>query len=399
MITPYQNNAKKHPDLQVSQIAKSIEAFGMNQPIVVDKNGVIIVGHGRYLALQMLGWDIKPEWVIQKDDLTDEQVAAYRLADNKLNESEWNMDLVTEELKGLSAPMLELTGFDKDLLITNSDLDDHVPSVEGDPRTEFGDLYEIGNHRVLCGDSTKAECMQRLMGMRKADMVFTDPPYNVGYVGKTKDELTIDNDSMSDDEFDIFIRAVVTNIFKYCNGVIYVCMSSSEWGTIQSIFKELGGHWSRVIIWVKDRMVLSRADYHTQFEPIAVVNEDVNEEGEPILYGWKENGPRHFFKGGRKQTDVWRINRPTASKEHPTMKPVELCQRAITNNTLEGALVLDLFLGSGSTLIACEKTARACYGMELDEHYMDVIISRWVAYTGINEIIKNGTKIVWQTPT
>lgn len=385
-ITPYEGNAKKHPKLQVDQIARSIQEFGFNQPIVIDKNNVIVVGHGRYFAAKVLELEDVP--VVKLAHLTEEQIDAYRLADNKLNESEWDMELVIAELQELDRKNydISITGFDSDLLLSLNAKDDVIP--ENPPAVaKVGDIWELGAHRVLCGDSTDVEAVSTLMQGSKADMVFTDPPYNVAYTGKTKEKLTISNDAMSREAFEVFCEKFIKNLLSFCNGCIYVCMSSSEWGTVQNKFIQLGGHWSRVIIWVKDRMVISRADYHTQFEPLVVVNEDVNEEGEPILYGWKK-GTRHFFKGGRKQTDIWRIDRPTASREHPTMKPVQLVTRAITNNTAHAGLVMDLFLGSGSTLIAAEKTGRVCYGMELDPHYVDVIIKRWEDYTGKKAVKK-----------
>lgn len=379
-LKPYSKNAKKHPENQIKLIAESIKRFGFDSPIIVDKDNVVIAGHGRLEAAKLLG--LKDVPTIQKENLTDEEVKAYRLADNKIAESEWDMGLALEDLKGLSDEMFDLTGFDRDLLIEPDEKDDIIP--ENAPSvSKLGDIWLLGKHRVMCGDSTIKEDVEKLMGGVLADMVFTDPPYNVAY-GKVEHpsyvKRSIMNDEMTPDKFLEFCEGFIQNIFSFCNGCIYMCMSCKEWPTIHNVFEKLGGHWSRTIIWVKDRAVMSRADYHTQFEPIAVVNEDVNEEGEPILYGWKK-GVRHFFKGGRKQTDIWRIQRPLASREHPTMKPVQLCTRAIVNNTELDGLVLDLFLGSGSTLIACEKTNRICYGMELDPKYVDVIIKRWEDYT------------------
>lgn len=392
-LIPYEKNAKLHPKKQVAQIAASIKEFGFNQPIVVDKDNKVIVGHGRLAAARLLGLETVPVVTV---NLTDEQAKSYRLADNKLNESDWDMNLVIEELKSLSGPMVELTGFDTDLIIEPDEKDDEIPSIPEEPQSKLGDLYILGNHRVLCGDSTNLSDVEILMNENKADIVFTDPPYNVAYIGKTKDKLTIQNDAKTPESFRSFCEAFIKNYLTFCKGAMYVCMSSSEWGTVQSEFIKLGGHWSRVIIWVKDRMVLSRADYHTQFERIAVVNEDENEEGIPILYGWPD-GSRRIWKGGRKQTDIWRVKRPSANKEHPTMKPVELCLRGITNSSEKGNIVLDLFLGSGSTLIASHKGERICYGMELDPRYVDVIVQRYVDYTGNTNIIKNGKNIVWQS--
>lgn len=394
-LKPYKDNAKKHPKKQVDLLKKNIEKFGFTTPILIDKDYNVIAGHGRLLAVKELKWTEVP--CVLMANLTPEEVKALRLADNRLSElGEWDMGLVIEELQGIDLGLLDLTGFSKDLIITPEEKDDEVPELPQEPVSNYGDLYEIGNHRVLCGDSTNLDNVEKLMSGKKADMVFTDPPYNVDYVGKSKDALRIKSDKMSPQEFIAFTDGYVTNLLLFCSGSIYCCMSSSEWGTIQDSFKRLGGHWSRVIIWVKDRMVLSRADYHTQFEPILVENEEENEEGQPILYGWKD-GMKRVWNGDRKQTDIWNVKRPSKNKEHPTMKPVALVVRALLNSSIREMLVLDLFLGGGSTLIAAEKTGRVCYGMELDPKYVDVIVSRYCKYVGNNTIKKNGKEIEWVT--
>lgn len=377
-IVPYENNAKVHNEAQIQRVAVSIQRFGWAQPLVIDNKNNLIIGHCRLLAAKRLGMIEAP--VVRKVDLTEEEVLALRLADNKLNESPWNMDLVIPELALLSGDLLPITGFSSDLLITPDAADDIVPETPAEPTTRPGNLFQLGPHRLLCGDSTKTEEVERLMNGEKANMVFTDPPYNVAYVGKTKDKLKIQNDAMSPEKFGEFCQKFMYNLLSFCKGAIYVCMSSSEWPTLQQQFVQGGGHFSRVIVWVKDRMVLSRADYHTQHEPIAVYNEDEDEAGTPILYGYKE-GERRTWAGDRKQTDVWRVKRPAANKEHPTMKPVELVTKAILNSSLKENIVLDLFLGSGSTLIAAEKTGRTCYGMEMEPKYCDVIIKRWEDYS------------------
>jgi site-specific DNA-methyltransferase (adenine-specific) len=369
-LTPYGKNAKKHPKKQVEQVAASIREFGFNQPIVVDKAGVVIVGHGRLEAAKLLGLAEVPVIVA---DLTEEQAAAYRLADNKLNESEWDMALVIEELKLLSEPMVELTGFDSDLLLEPDEKDDALPE-DVEPRAKLGDLYELGDHRLLVGDSTNAEDFNRIMDGKKADMVFTDPPYGVSYVGKTKDALTIENDALDDDGS---LRDFLTNVFKNVASVTkrgggwYVAAPAGPLhNTFGSVLKALGV-WRQTITWVKDAFVLGRSDYHYRHEP--------------IFYGWLE-GEKHQFYAGRTEDTVWEIPRPKRSAEHPTMKPVEpveLVERAITNSSKSEDIVLDPFLGSGTTLIAAEKTGRTCYGMELDPKYADVIIKRWEDYTGL----------------
>lgn len=413
-ITPYGKNGKKHPEKQLKQIAESIREFGWQQPIVVDKDGVIIVGHGRWAAYLKYGLSEPP---IQVADLTEEQAKAYRLADNKLNESEWDMELVIEELKGLSNEMLELTGFDKDLIIEPNENDDLVPSISGTPESERGDLYEFGGHRVLCGDSTQMTDFTKLMGTDVADMVFTDPPYNVNYGATMKDKLRgtdnrkILNDSFASKEaFHDFLYDSISAFKPHVRGDVYIAMSSSELHTLQKAFEECGGHWSTFIIWVKNTFTIGRSNYQRQYEP--------------ILYGWFE-GSSHYWSGRRNlgdvvkeqmredvdgskwvkiadegiETDIWDFDKPSRNKEHPTMKPVALCQRAVTNSSLPGNVVLDPFLGSGSTLIAAQKTGRKCYGMELDPKYVDVIVQRYVDYSGDTKIKKNGQEIVWKRKT
>jgi DNA modification methylase len=381
-IQPYPKNAKKHPKKQVEQVAKSIKEFGMNQPIVVDKQGVIIVGHGRYEALQSLGWEVKPEW-IKVVDLTEEQANAYRLADNKLNESDWDMTLVIEELKGLSPEMLDLTGFEKDLIIESDEKDDEVPETPEEPKSKLGDLYELGGHRVLCGDSTDLEAILALTGGAKVDMYLTDPPYNVAYEGKTKDALTIENDSMSDTTFRQFLIDAFTGADAVMKpgAVFYIWHADSEGYNFRGACHEIGWKVRQCLIWNKQTMVMGRQDYHWKHEP--------------CLYGWKD-GSAHLWNSDRTQTTVLNFDRPSRNAEHPTMKPVELFSYQLTNNTKGEDIVLDNFLGSGTTLISAQKTGRICYGMELDPKYVDVIVQRYVDYTGDENIKLNGAEIIWK---
>lgn len=381
-IKPYSKNAKKHPKKQIEAVANSIREFGMNQPIVVDKNGVIIVGHGRFEALKHLGWEVKDEWV-KVVDLTEEQAKAYRLADNKLNESDWDMDLVTEELKGLDDYMLDLTGFDKDLIIEPDEKDDEVPETPKEPQSKLGDLYELGGHRVLCGDSLDLDSVHKLANGVKVDMYLTDQPYNVAYEGKTKDALTIENDSMSDADFRKFLIDAFTgadSIMK-AGAVFYIWHADSEGYNFRGACHDIGWKVRQCLIWNKQTMVMGRQDYHWKHEP--------------CLYGWKD-GASHLWNSDRTQTTVLNFDRPNRNAEHPTMKPIELFSYQITNNTKGEDIVFDNFLGSGTTLIASQKTGRICYGMELDPKYVDVIVQRYCDYTGNYKIIKNGEEITWQ---
>ena len=375
-ITPYPQNAKKHPQKQIEQIKASIKEFGMNQPIVVDRHGVIIVGHGRYQALLELGMEIKPEYVNQVL-LNEEQAKAYRLADNKLNESEWDMNLVIEELKGLSEPMLELTGFDKDLIIEPDEADDEVPDVPEEPQSQLGDLYEMGKHRVLCGDSTKIEDVERLMDGKKADMVFTDPPYgmklNADYSGMKGWHQGKKYDNVIGDHTD-FNNDFINNIFS----VFKDTKEKFLWGAdyYVDLLPDFGktGAW---IVW--DKRVDESKDkmYGSGFE---------------MLWS-QEKHQRRMLRG------MWAGfmgDSEARNRMHPTQKPTKILMEVMQEYCSSGEIVADLFLGSGSTLIASEKTGRICYGMELDPKYVDVIVQRYVDYTGNNEIIKNGEKIIWQ---
>ena len=359
-------------------MANSIKEFGFNQPIVVDKKGIIIVGHGRYEAAKLLGLTDVPTIQV---NLTEEQAKAYRLADNKLNESDWDMKLAVDELKELSKEMQELTGFDLDLLIEPDEKDDEIP--ENVPaQSKLGDIYILGNHRVLCGDSTKIEDMERLMDGKKADLVLTDPPYNVNYKGKTKDALTIENDKKTDGDFRQFLVDAFTSMdtFLKQGGVFYIWHADLEGYNFRGACHDIGWIVRQCLIWNKQCMVMGRQDYHWKHEP--------------CLYGWKD-GAGHLWATDRKQTTILNFDRPTRSTQHPTMKPVELLVYQLMNNTKGEDIILDTFLGSGSTLIASEKTGRICYGMELDPKYIDVIVQRYVDYTGNENIIKNGEPIIW----
>lgn len=389
-IKPYPKNAKKHPKKQIEQVANSIKEFGMNQPIVVDKQGVIIVGHGRYEALKSLGMEIKDEY-IKVVDLTEEQAKAYRLADNKLNESDWDMELVLEELKDLSEPMLDLTGFDRDLIIEPDEKDDEVPDVPEEPQSKVGDLYELGNHRVLCGDSTKIEDVERLMDGKKADMVFTSPPYNANtkagdgdiFTSKKSKKLYADgySDNLPPDEYVKFAQDVLDLCFTFTDGFIFWNVSynkNSRYQYIQQITPYLE-HLIEQICWKKSSAIPFKGSMRRAWEPIYLFSTN------KVTLGLD-----------KVETNIWEVSNTHAQDEnHKACYPVELVVKGI--GIINGAnIVLDPFLGSGSTLIASEKTGRHCYGMELDPKYVDVIVQRYVDYTGNATIKKNGQEIVWK---
>lgn len=380
-IKPYSKNAKKHPKKQVEQVAESIKEFGFNQPIVVDKNNVVIVGHGRLEAAKLLGMTDVPTITV---DLTDEQANAYRLADNKLNESEWDMKLVIEELKGLSEPMLYLTGFDKDLILEPDEQDDVVPEVPEEPKSKLGDLYELGQHRVLCGDSTKLEDVERLMDGKKADIVVTDPPYNTGMEGKPNDEKAWLSHMFNDkiENWEQFLSDIFTNYITNTKGdcAFYVFI---DWRRVNDIRSEMEKHMDvkNVIVWDKKVHGLG-SDYKSTYE-LCIVG--------------KKGKPEINNRYGLDYQDIWRLQREMGrNKDHATAKPVELLEKPITHASKADDIVLDLFLGSGSTLIASQKTGRICYGMELDPKYIDVIVQRYVDYTGETNIKLNGKVITWQ---
>jgi site-specific DNA-methyltransferase (adenine-specific) len=411
-ISPYAKNAKKHPEKQIKQIANSIEAFGFNQPIVVDKDNVIIVGHGRYEAARTLGLQEVPVITV---DLTEEQANAYRLADNKLNESEWDMNLVIEELKGLSEDMIELTGFDQDLIIEDDDKDDLAPEIPAESRSQIGDIYTLGSHRVMCGDSTKREDVDTLMSGVKADMIFTDPPYNINYKGQGKDTSNhIMMDNLDTSEFDTFLDQTFARYSENAKAGagVYVFHASRTQGQFEIAMRKNGYEIKNQLIWNKPMAALGWGDYRWKHEPFFYAGKI----GTPIqFYGdrthstvWDfQKTEQELLTWAKKQkrlesqgkATIWSMKRDSVQEYvHPTQKPVELIQYAITNSTKAGDVIMDLFGGSGSTMIAAEKMGRTAHLMELDPKYVDVIIERYCQYTGNRSIIKNGKEITWEPP-
>jgi DNA modification methylase len=380
-LLPYAANARTHDDAQIAQIAASIAEFGFNAPCLVDDRGVLIAGHGRLLGARKLGLTEVP--VICLGHLTEAKARAYRIADNRIAEnSKWDEAMLAAEMARLQEENVDLSllGFGEDELddLLNDDDgtegntdDDSVPEVPVEAKTKPGDIYILGNHRLLCGDSTVLANVEKVLDGALADMVFTDPPYNVNYSNSAKDKMrgnsrAIMNDNLGDG-FEKFLYDASVNMLAVCKGAIYVCMSSSELHTLQKAFVAAGGKWSTFVIWAKNTFTLGRSDYQRQYEP--------------ILYGWKQ-GTDHFWCGARDQGDVWFVNKPTKNDLHPTMKPVELVERAIRNSSKSRDIVLDCFGGSGSTLIACEKTGRQARLIELDPKYCDVIVQRWEEFTG-----------------
>jgi len=381
-LVPYARNARTHSEEQVAQIAASIVEFGFTNPILAGSDGVIVAGHGRLAAAQKLGLDTVP--VVVLDHLTSTQRRALIIADNRIAENAgWDDAMLRIELQSLQEDgfNLDITGFDADALAEimageettvdgNTD-EDAVPELSETPISRPGDVWILGAHRLLCGDSTDEASYELLLCNERVAMTWQDPPYNVNYANSAKDKMrgkdrAILNDNLGDGFYDFLVAAFTPTIAR-CEGAIYIAMSSSELDTLQQAFRVAGGKWSTFIIWAKNTFTLGRADYQRQYEP--------------ILYGWPEGKTRHWC-GDRDQGDVWQIKKPQKNDLHPTMKPVELVERAIRNSSRPGDTVLDPFGGSGTTLIAAEKSGRHARLIELDPKYVDVIVRRWQDYTG-----------------
>jgi len=376
-LLPYSRNARTHSDEQIAQVAASIAEFGFVNPILVGADRIIVAGHARLAAARKLGLAEVP--VIVLDHLNETQRRALVLADNRLALSAgWDEEMLRVELEALKEAEfdLDVVGFSQDELeellqdperrrdgLTDEDA---VPEEPTEPVTKPGDLWLLGEHRVLCGDATVLTDVEKVLAGGLADMIFCDPPYNVDYVGKTAKKLKIQQDALGG-KFYEFLRDACTNMIGVTKGAIYVCMSSSELHTLYQAFTDAGGHWSTFVIWAKHHFTLGRSDYQRQYEP--------------ILYGWPK-ATDHFWCGDRDQGDVWFIKRPMANLEHPTMKPVELVERAIRNSSKTRDTILDPFAGSGTTVIACEKTGRQARVIELDPKYCDLIVRRWQKFTG-----------------
>lgn len=377
-LVPYARNSRTHSEGQVAQIAASIREFGFTNPVLVDGEGGIIAGHGRVLAARKLGMKDVP--VIDLAHLTDAQRRAYVIADNKLAlNAGWDDEMLRVEFADLKDAGfdLALTGFSLEEIgalepvqLTEGLTDeDAVPDAPAEPVTKMGDVWLMGKHRLMCGDSTSQTDMEVLTARQAVDMWLTDPPYNVAYEGKTKDALKIQNDSMSDELFRAFLRDayVTADTVMKPGAVFYIWHADSEGYNFRGAANDAGWKVRQCLIWRKQTMVMGRQDYHWKHEP--------------CLYGWKE-GAGHLWAADRKQTTILEFDRPSRSGEHPTMKPVALFEYQMLNNTKGGDIVLDSFGGSGTTLIAAEKNGRHARLMELDPKYCDVIVKRWQDFTG-----------------
>jgi site-specific DNA-methyltransferase (adenine-specific) len=387
-LVPYENNSRTHSKEQVEQIKRSITEFGFTNPILIDEHNGIIAGHGRLQAAQELGIKLVP--TILLEGLTEAQRKAYVIADNNLAlNAGWDLDVLKLEIEGLGEFDfdIDLLGFDDDFLAGLMEEEpadgltdeDEVPELEDDPVTVEGDVWILGNHRLMCGDSTKIDAVEKLMDGQKADLWLTDPPYNVAYEGKTKDALKIQNDSQSDLDFRQFLRDcyVAADFVMKEGAVFYIWHADSEGYNFRGAAMDAGWKVRQCLIWKKQTLVMGRQDYHWKHEP--------------CLYGWKE-GAGHLWAADRKQTTILEFDRPSKSVEHPTMKPVELFEYQLLNNTKGSDLILDSFGGSGTTMIAAEKNNRYSRLMELDPKYCDVIIKRWQDFTGKEAVLESNGK-------
>jgi DNA modification methylase len=391
-INPAPYNPRKDlkpSDDEYQKLKRSIEEFGYVDPLIWNQQtGNLIGGHQRFKILLDQGLSEVECSVV---DLDEQREKALNIALNKIS-GDWDLLRLKDLLEELDVGDfdVELTGFDHDEiedLMTqffveadpeedDFDVNEELDSIE-EPITQPGDIWLLGKHRLICGDATAAETYRRLTNGQLVDMVFTDPPYNVDYTGKTKEALKIQNDKMNNNQFYQFLYDAFSHMLAITKsgGGIYICHADSEGINFRTAMVDAGWELKQCIIWAKNTMVLGRQDYHWQHEP--------------ILYGWKP-GASHQWHGDRKQTTLWNIDRPSRNKDHPTMKPIGIPAKAIQNSSKQGDIVLDPFLGSGSTLMAAEQTGRICYGVELDPIYCDVIVKRWEEYTNQKAVKEGG---------
>ena len=380
-LVPYINNARTHSPEQLTKLRSSLREFGFINPVIIDRDYNIIAGHGRVLAAKEEGIMEVP--CVFVDYLTEAQKKAYILADNRMAlDAGWDEELLRIEIESLQGEDFDvsLTGFEEqelaDLFAIEGDKaakdDDFELSaaLEKASFVERGDLWIVGRHRLLCGDATRTEDVERLMDGKKANLVVTDPPYGVSF--KSSDGLTIQNDSMKDEEFYTFLLTAFQCMAEHLEngGSAYVFHADTEGLNFRKAFIDIGFHLAGVCIWVKNSLVLGRSDYQWQHEP--------------VLFGWKKGG-KHSWYSDRRQTTIWNYDKPKRNKNHPTSKPLDLLGYPICHSSQENAIVLDTFGGSGSTLMACEQLNRICHMMELDEKYASVILRRYVEDTGDKE--------------
>lgn len=393
-LVPYVNNARTHSAEQILKLRSSLREFGFVNPIIIDREFNVIAGHGRLMAAKEEGIEEVP--CVFVDYLTDAQKKAYILADNRMAmDAGWDEELLKiemEELQNLGYD-LEFTGFDEKELADLFGVDDKevkedefdlTAALEKASFVERGDVWFVGKHKLMCGDATSSEDVAKLMEDKKANLILTDPPYNVAF--KSSDGLTIQNDSMDNNDFYEFLYLSFKNMADHLEngGAAYVFHADTEGLNFRKAFIDAGFHLAGCCIWVKDSLVLGRSDYQWQHEP--------------VLYGFMQNG-KHPWYSDRKQTTIWNFDKPKKNSNHPTSKPLDLLAYPINNSTQANAIVIDTFGGSGSTLMACEQMNRICYTMELDEKYASVILRRYVEDTNDSEnvyVIRDGVKILYK---
>ena len=390
-LVPYVNNARTHSAEQITKLRSSLREFGFVNPIIIDREFNIIAGHGRLMAAKEEGINEVP--CVFVDYLTDAQKKAYILADNRMAmDAGWDEELLKIEMEELQNLGYDLgyTGFDEKELEELFGIDDKevkdddfdlTAALEKASFVERGDIWYVGKHKLMCGDATSSEDVSKLMEDKKANLILTDPPYNVAF--KSSDGLTIQNDSMKNNDFYEFLFASFKNMAEHLEngGAAYIFHADTEGLNFRKAFIDAGFHLAGCCIWVKDSLVLGRSDYQWQHEP--------------VLYGFMQNG-KHPWYSDRKQTTIWNFDKPKKNSNHPTSKPLDLLAYPINNSTQANAIVIDTFGGSGSTLMACEQMNRICYTMELDEKYASVILRRYVEDTNDSEnvyVIRNGEKI------
>ena len=393
-LIPYVNNARTHSEEQIIKLRSSLREFGFVNPIIIDREFNVIAGHGRLMAAKEEGINEVP--CVFADFLSESQKKAYILADNRMAmDAGWDEELLKIEMEELQNLGYDLgyTGFDEkelaDLFGINDnevkdDEFDLTAALEKASFVEKGDVWFIGKHKLMCGDATSSEDVAKLMEDKKANLILTDPPYNVAF--KSSDGLTIQNDSMKNNDFYEFLFSSFKNMAEHLEngGAAYIFHADTEGLNFRKAFINAGFHLAGCCIWVKDSLVLGRSDYQWQHEP--------------VLYGFMQNG-KHPWYSDRKQTTIWNFNKPKKNSNHPTSKPLDLLAYPINNSTQANAIVIDTFGGSGSTLMACEQMNRICYTMELDEKYASVILRRYVEDTNNSEnvyVIRNGEKILYK---
>lgn len=394
-LIPYIRNARTHSESQIAQIAASIKEFGFLSPILIAEDNTILAGHGRLAAARKLG--LKQVPCVKESHLTETQRRAYIIADNKLSlNAGWDEDMLAIELSELQGADfdLDLLGFDESELVSIFEDDKEVEDDDFDVEEELnkpcfskaGDIWTLGRHRLICGDSTKEETYKRLMDGKRANLVVTDPPYNVNYEGSAG---KIKNDNMDNDKFYNFLLGAFSNMEKVMadDASIYVFHADTEGLNFRKAFNDAGFYLSGCCIWKKPSLVLGRSPYQWQHEP--------------CLYGWKKKG-KHQWYSGRKETTIWEFEKPKKNADHPTMKPIALLAYPISNSSMSNTLILDPFGGSGSTLIACEQTDRSCYTIELDEKFCDVIVKRYIEQVGTDKdvsVLRDGKEYQYSEVT